>query len=157
LATKRLGQLQIVRLLEQHGSGRKVADLAREAQVSPTTIYAWKRKFGEVFLDSSVRVSMSSDTQTLKSQRYLHQVSVSDYLRDIGRVLSDATTVLRSMEAALLLLESQASLQLNKGMLRELNHRCSMSLENLRSEANLLIQISTSKAIPHKPKPAAAR
>jgi hypothetical protein len=120
-----------------------VADLAREVQVSKTTVYAWKRKFGEICLAEKGSISISSENEELNPPRGWYRVSAIDSLQNIGRLLIDTRAALKLAEAALPLIESNVNFQeLHEGMLRELEHRISISLEELKSGAAVLCQLS---------------
>lgn len=42
---KRFTEEQIIKILNRHRSGESSKELGREIGVTPTTIYAWKKKF----------------------------------------------------------------------------------------------------------------
>jgi putative transposase len=45
---KRFTEEQIVKILAEHRTGKKVRDIARDHNISENTFYIWKRKCGEM-------------------------------------------------------------------------------------------------------------
>jgi len=46
LVRKRLYITQIFKAIQSHESGRKVEDICREMEISSTTFYKWKQRYG---------------------------------------------------------------------------------------------------------------
>lgn len=42
----RFTETQIVKAIKAHESGRKVEEICREMEVTPTTFYKWKQRYG---------------------------------------------------------------------------------------------------------------
>jgi putative transposase len=57
----RFTEEQIIRVLKQHETGRKVTDLAREMGVSEATIYTWKSKYGGLEVSEARRLKALED------------------------------------------------------------------------------------------------
>jgi putative transposase len=45
---KRFSEEQIVKILGEHKTGKKVKDIARDNGISENTFYIWKQKYGEM-------------------------------------------------------------------------------------------------------------
>ena len=57
----RFNQQQIIGILKQQESGRKVPELAREHGVSEATIYTWKSKYGGMDVNEAQRLKALDD------------------------------------------------------------------------------------------------
>ncbi|MDC7225950.1 MAG: transposase [Spirochaetales bacterium] len=53
---KRFTEEQIVRIMYEHSSGKKVKDVAREYGISENTFYNWKKKYGGMSAKEIVRL-----------------------------------------------------------------------------------------------------
>jgi putative transposase len=63
----RFTEEQIIGVLKQHESGRKVPELAREIGVSEATIYTWKSKYGGMDVSEPQRLkSLEDENRRLK-------------------------------------------------------------------------------------------
>ena len=63
----RFTEEQIIGILKQHESGRKVPDLAREHGISEATIYTWKSKYGGMEVSEAQRLrSLEDENRRLK-------------------------------------------------------------------------------------------
>lgn len=53
---KRFTEEQIIKILARLRNGMKTNDLAREVGVTPTTLYAWKKKFQNMTVSEAKRL-----------------------------------------------------------------------------------------------------
>jgi len=53
---KRFTEEQIIRILKEHESGKKAADIIREHGISEQTFYRWKSKFGGMDVSEAKRL-----------------------------------------------------------------------------------------------------
>jgi len=56
MKTSRFSEEQIIGILKQQEAGRTVADVCREAGISPATFYQWKAKFGGMSVSEAQRL-----------------------------------------------------------------------------------------------------
>lgn len=63
----RFNEEQIIRILQQHEQGLKVADLCREHNISEGTFYRWKSKYGGMDVSEAKRLkAMEEENRRLK-------------------------------------------------------------------------------------------
>ena len=67
----RFSEEQIIGILKQQETGRKVADLAREHGISEATIYTWKSKYGGLEVSEAQRLKGLED----ENRRLKHLVA----------------------------------------------------------------------------------
>jgi putative transposase len=67
----RYSEEQIIAVLKQMETGRKVTDLARELGVSEATLYTWKSKFGGLEVNEARRLKELED----ENRRLKHMVA----------------------------------------------------------------------------------
>lgn len=53
---KRFSEEQIVTILEEHKTGKKVKEIARDNGISENTFYIWKRKYGDMTTKEVIRL-----------------------------------------------------------------------------------------------------
>ncbi len=53
---KRFTEEQIIKILTRLKNGTKVNELAREVGVTPTTLYAWKKKYNDMTVNEAKRL-----------------------------------------------------------------------------------------------------
>ena len=64
---KRFSEEQIIRILGEHETGRKVTDICREYGIVQNTFYRWKNKFGGMTLSEAKRLkALEDENQKLK-------------------------------------------------------------------------------------------
>lgn len=61
---KRFSEEQIVKILEEHKTGKKVKDIARDHGISENTFYIWKQKYGEMTSKEIARLRQLEDENT---------------------------------------------------------------------------------------------
>ena len=79
---KRFTEEQIIRILKEHESGKKAADIIREHGISEQTFYRWKSKFGGMDVNEARRLK-----QLEEENRRLKEM-VADLLLD-NKILKD--------------------------------------------------------------------
>jgi putative transposase len=50
---KRFSEEQIIRILKEHETGKKAADIVREYNISEQTFYRWKSKYGGMYISEA--------------------------------------------------------------------------------------------------------
>lgn len=60
-ARKRFSEEQIIGVLKRLEQGAKIGDLSREINISETTIYKWKNKFGGMEISDAKRLRALED------------------------------------------------------------------------------------------------
>ena len=64
---KRFTEEQIIRILKEHESGKKAADIIREHGISEQTLYRWKSKFGGMEVNEAKRLKqLEEENRRLK-------------------------------------------------------------------------------------------
>jgi len=64
---KRFTEEQIIRILKEHESGKKAADIIREHGISEQTFYRWKSKFGGMDVNEAKRLKqLEEENRRLK-------------------------------------------------------------------------------------------
>ena len=64
---KRFSEEQIIRILGEHESGRKVSELCREHGIAEQTFYRWKSKFGGMTVSEARRLkALEEENHKLK-------------------------------------------------------------------------------------------
>ncbi len=64
---KRFTEEQIIRILKEHESGKKAADIIREHGISEQTFYRWKSKFGGMDVSEAKRLKqLEEENRRLK-------------------------------------------------------------------------------------------
>ena len=64
----RFTEAQIIKALKENEAGRSVAELARELQVTPATIYAWRKKYGGMEASEAKRLrELEAENARLKA------------------------------------------------------------------------------------------
>ena len=64
---KRFAEEQIIRILKEHESGKKAADIIREHGISEQTFYRWKSKFGGMDVNEAKRLKqLEEENRRLK-------------------------------------------------------------------------------------------
>ena len=64
---KRFTEEQIIRILKEHESGKKAADIIREHGISEQTFYRWKSKFGGMDVNEARRLKqLEEENRRLK-------------------------------------------------------------------------------------------
>lgn len=64
---KRFSEDQIIRILDEHRNGKTAKEISRDKGVSIQTIYAWKKKYGEMNSDEAKRLrAMEQENARLK-------------------------------------------------------------------------------------------
>ncbi len=58
---KRFSEEQIVKILGEHRTGKKVKEIARDHGISENTFYIWKRKYGEMSTQEITRLRQLED------------------------------------------------------------------------------------------------
>jgi putative transposase len=53
---KRFTEEQIIKVLTRLKNGTKINELAREIGVTPTTLYAWKKKYNDMTVNEAKRL-----------------------------------------------------------------------------------------------------
>lgn len=53
---KRFTEEQIVKIVARLRNGTKASELAREVGVTPTTLYAWRRKYNDMTVNEAKRL-----------------------------------------------------------------------------------------------------
>lgn len=63
----RFSEEQIIRVLKQYESGRKVPDICRELSIAEGTSYRWRSKYGGMDVSEAKRLkALESENQRLK-------------------------------------------------------------------------------------------
>lgn len=55
---KRFSEEQIIRILGEHESGRKVSEICREHGIAEQTVYRWKSKYGGMSISEAKRLKV---------------------------------------------------------------------------------------------------
>lgn len=64
---KRFSEKQIIRILGEHKSGRKVTEICREHGIVEQTFYRWKSKFGGMTISEARRLKqLEEENRNLK-------------------------------------------------------------------------------------------
>ena len=64
---KRFAEEQIIRILKEHESGKKAADIIREHGISEQTFYRWKSKLGGMDVNEAKRLKqLEEENRRLK-------------------------------------------------------------------------------------------
>ena len=80
---KRYNEEQIIRILDEVGGGKAVAEVARTYGVSENTIYRWKSRFGEMSREELHRLrELEAENARLK-RIVAQQVLDIDALKDV--------------------------------------------------------------------------
>ena len=80
---KRYSEEQIIRILDEVGSGRVVAEVARTYGVSENTIYRWKSRFGEMTREELRRLR-ELEAENARLKRIVAQQALDmDALKDV--------------------------------------------------------------------------
>jgi len=58
---KRFSEEQIVKILGEHKTGKKVKDIARDHNISENTFYIWKQKYGDMTTKEISRLRQLED------------------------------------------------------------------------------------------------
>jgi putative transposase len=81
---KRFSEEQIIGILKQHESGMKTADICREHNISTTTFYGWKSKFGGMNVSEAKRLkALEAENTQLKrlvAELSLDKIALKDLL-----------------------------------------------------------------------------
>jgi putative transposase len=80
---KKFTESQIVKILKEHESGRDVIDLCREHKIHRSTIYTWKKKYGDLEVQELKRLKeLEEENQRLK-QMYADLALDHKILKDV--------------------------------------------------------------------------
>lgn len=79
----RFTETQIVSILKQQESGRKVSDLSREHGISEQTLYNWKAKYGGMSVSELRRVKELEQENARLKQMYAELAIVNEALKDV--------------------------------------------------------------------------
>ena len=67
MGRRRFTEEQIIGLLKRHDRGERIPDLAREINISETTIYKWKSKYGGMEVSDARRLkALEEENRRLK-------------------------------------------------------------------------------------------
>lgn len=80
---KRYSEEQIIRILDEVGAGKAVADVARTYGVSENTIYRWKSRFGEMNRAELHRLRALEAENTRLKRIVAQQALDIDALKDV--------------------------------------------------------------------------
>lgn len=85
MKSRRYSEEQIVRILGEIGSGRSVAETARQYGVAEATIYRWREKFGGMQV-SEVRRLRELEAENARLRRIVAQQAMDlDALKELLR------------------------------------------------------------------------
>jgi putative transposase len=85
MKSRRYSEEQIVRILGEIGSGRSVAETARQYGVAEATIYRWREKFGGMEV-SEVRRLRELEAENARLRRIVAQQAMDlDALKELLR------------------------------------------------------------------------
>jgi len=80
---KRFTEEQILSILKEYHSGKKVQDLTREHGVSNVTIYNWKKKYSDMQL-SELRRLRELESENSKLKRIVADLNLENFaLKDL--------------------------------------------------------------------------
>jgi len=80
---KRFTEEQILRILKEYDSGKKVQDLTREHGVSDATIYNWKKKYSDMQVNELKRLR-ELESENSKLKRIVAELNLENYaLKDL--------------------------------------------------------------------------
>lgn len=80
----RFTEPQIIRMLQSHQEGKKVAEICREYGISEQTFYNWKSKYGGMSLSELQRVKeLEAENARLKRIVADQQISI-DILKEVN-------------------------------------------------------------------------
>jgi len=86
---KRFSEEQIVKILGEHMTGKKVKDIARDNGISENTFYIWKRKYGEMTTQEIVRLRQLED-ENAKLKKLVADLSLDNMAqKEIIKKFSD--------------------------------------------------------------------
>lgn len=74
---KRFSEEQIVKILGEHKTGKKVKEIAREYGISENTFYIWKRKYGDMTTQEITRLRQLEEENT-KLKRLVADLSLDN-------------------------------------------------------------------------------
>ncbi len=81
---KRYSTEQIVRILREADSGKKVQQVCREHNVSAQTFYRWRRKYGDLGVKEAKRLN-ELETQNAKLKKLLAEAMLDiELLREVN-------------------------------------------------------------------------
>lgn len=74
---KRFSEKQIVNILSEHLSGKKVKDIAREHGIAENTFYIWKRKYGDMSISEVIKLKQLEE-ENAKLKRLVADLSLDN-------------------------------------------------------------------------------
>jgi putative transposase len=80
---QRFSEEQIIRILKEYDSGKKVTDVAREYGISDATLYNWKKKYSGME-KSELRRLRELESENGKLRRIVADLNLENYaLKDV--------------------------------------------------------------------------
>jgi putative transposase len=70
---KRFSEEQIIRILKEHESGRKVPEICREHGIAENTLYRWKSKYGGMDVSEARRLRVLEEENRKLKQMVAEQ------------------------------------------------------------------------------------
>ena len=74
----RFTEEQILKVLKEHASGKKVADICREHGISDVTLYKWKQKYSGMG-KSELKRLRELETENAKLKRIVAELNLENY------------------------------------------------------------------------------
>lgn len=78
----RFTETQIVKAIQSHESGRKVEDICREMQISATTFYKWKQRYGGMEASEVKKLKELQEENSRLKRMYAELSLVHEALKD---------------------------------------------------------------------------
>lgn len=83
MKTSRFTTEQIIGILQEHAAGGRVAELLRRHGISRPTLYAWKKKFGDLQLSEAKRLRALEDENARLKRLVAEQALNLQILKDV--------------------------------------------------------------------------
>ncbi|WP_337171087.1 transposase [Gemmatimonas aurantiaca] len=74
---------QIIGILQEHAAGARVAELMRRHGISRPTLYAWKKKYGDLQLSEAKRLRALEDEDARLKRLVAQQALNLQILKDV--------------------------------------------------------------------------
>lgn len=81
---KRFTEEQIIQILDEHRSGKTAKEIARAKGITIQTIYAWKKKFGDMSTDEARKLK-ALEQENARLKRLVADLSLDvQILKDVN-------------------------------------------------------------------------
>ena len=81
---KRFSEDQIIQILSEHREGKTAKEISRERGITAQTIYAWKKKYGDMDADEARRLK-SLEQENARLKRLVADLSLDNLiLKDVN-------------------------------------------------------------------------